>query len=567
MAFAAVLLLACPPATLQQAGGIPFVCAPPDGYAAFAPVAGQTEAWESANAAGARILVQRFQLESPGARADLVARESRESVWKANFSLLDGFAIEEFAGDWGGIPAAAGHTVRYVRDARAMAVLERIAVTGDRLVLFTWEGAADGLAGALVSAVSFQVPDAWIPPPAPTFDATHGLASGSAARAFPWRLAVRVDLVAWIAEGGMEVSVRAEPADGAPDAPLAWLLPPGARALDAASGEALYRLEPAGRPEALVPWGIAVSSQGDLGACDAGWVAVPDPGPGNWLPPEWTLEIAHPGHWSVLGPDAAQGSFDAAAQCARTRFAPVRAGSAWPFFLAGRFEKRLHGGIVWHLRLDAQAITPDEPVLALAKLQRALHDWLPATAGAWTLVSFPGLGDRALPGLFVLDETRGWFAEPADGRLGVLGRRAWLARLAASSCFGVRLRGSGSGAPVMEVALAEYAAARLLERAGWTQDAVELRAGWKTAEEALGALPVPVTLLPSEDVFGAGRILTRGARAWSAVESRCGREAFDQILADAAARGTAWSTQDLLAALPAAARAPAAEILYGTGPL
>ncbi len=563
MACAAGLILALASALPQDpAGAADFQCVLPEGYAAFQRVPGAGATWDAAAKDGkSRFQVQYFELEVPGARAELVARDLRQRVWDASFGRQTEYSAVPWQGVWGGLPDSAGHTVRYWHDAVRMAALERIGIVHDRLVHFSWEGPEGGLQAALTCAESFRVPDAWIPAPPPAVDLHRGLAPGSEARAFPWQLLVRVDLVAWIERGVIEVNVRAEPLadDAAPPDPGSWRLPAGAVTLPGAAGEANYRLDPQGVPEALGVWGIARSPQDDLAACDAAWLAAPDPGPGRFLPPAWTLEIEHAGHLIVVGPDPAKPDFDETTRRARTRFAAVPAGRSWPFFLAGRFDERLHAGTVWKLRKDAKALTPDLPVAALARLQGHLGGWMPGFQRRASLASFPGIGDRVLPGLIVLDENREWFAQPMDGMLGGLTRRTWLARLVAASCFGVELRGSGSGAPVLENALAEYAAARLLDAAGWQQDAAALRAWWRQAEESAGPLPLPLSLLPPEDVLGSQRILTAGARFWQQVETEwSSRAKLDEVLQQAVRAGRPWSTQDLVHALAAFGADPAA---------
>jgi len=556
MACAAGLILALASALIQDpAGAADFQCVLPEGYAAFQRVPGAGATWDAAaRDAKSRFQVQYFELEVPGARAELVARDLRQRVWDASFGRQTGYGAFAWQGVWGGLPDSAGHTVRYTRDAVKMAALERIGIVHDRLVHFSWEGPEGGLQAALTCAESFRVPDAWIPAPPPAVDLHRGLAPGSEARPFPWSLAVKVDLAAWQERGVIEVSVRAASVEpgGALPAAGAWRLPDAASALPGAEGEARYRLDPQGGEAGLARWGIARSPQDDLAACDAAWVAAPDPGPGRFLPPAWTLEVEHAGHVFVAGPDPARPVFDEAAQRARTRFAAVPAGRSWPFFLAGRFDERLHAGTVWKLRKDAKALTPDLPVAALARLQGQLSTWMPGFQRRASLVSFPGIGDRVLPGLIVLDESREWFAQPMDSPLGGLTRRIWLARMVAASCFGVELRGSGNGAPVLENALAEYAAARLLEGAGWKQDAESLRAWWSQAEAQAGPLPLPLSLLPPEDVLGSQRILTAGARFWMQLETAWATRAkLDAVLQQAVRSGRPWSTQDLVASLAA----------------
>lgn len=559
MALLAALLPPLALAFAQQAAEVPFACELPADYPAFAPVAGQAEAWESAARDGsAHFLVRRFQLESAGARAAGVARQLRDQVWGPARIGVRELEFTEFAGGWGGVPETAGHTVRYRTDDRRLAAVERFAVLHDQLVHFLWDGPEAGLPAALDAAASFRVPDAWIPAPPPDRDLHRGLAPGSEARALPWSLEVRLDFVSRRDDGDVEIGVRARPADGG--APLsaaeaAWRLPPGAQAIGpAADGFFRYRLPAGDLPEQpLAAFGLIYSPQGDLAALDAaGWLAVPETPPGPWLPPSWTLEALHPGHSSLLAPAPWSLTSELGEAGASTRVGPVPAGLCWPLFVTGRFQKRLSGGATWQLRLDAKAIVPDEAVDVLLRLAALDAQWMGGGDGpAPAVLSFPGLGDRALPGLFVLDETRDWFNKAADSALGGLDRRAWLARLVAGARFGGRLRGSGSAAPVLENALAEWYAARLCEAAGFEEAAAALRSSWTAAEAAAGPLPTPLALMPAEEIFAAGRLRTGGARFWTALEAFAGRAALDGLLRGFAAAGAPWTTRELEAALAA----------------
>lgn len=551
MALSAALLAPLALATAQQPGPSPFTCELPEGYSAFAPVADRSETWEALATSGdARFLVQRFTLEGSGARAAAVLRELRKDAWGNAALVADQITFEPWSGEWGGVPETAGHAVRYAYGGKSLAAVERVAVLGDQLVHFLWDGPETRLAEGVAAAASFRIPDAWIPPPLPDRDLHRGVAPGSEARALPWSLELRMDFVSRRAEGELEIAVRALPAtEGGTIPPRAsWRLPAGAENLGFGDdGFLRYRLPPSGDPlQPLLAWGLRYSLQGDLAALDAAWLAVPEAPPGRWLPPAWSLEAHHAGHVKLLGPTPWTSTQELGERGAITRIGPVPAGLCWPAFVSGRFQPRQQAGLTWQLRLDAKAIVPDDAVATLRKLVETADRWLGVPADrAWSVVSFPGTGDRALPGLFVLDEDREWFAKPADGRLGTLGRRAWLARLVASSRFGARARGSGNAAPVLESALAEYAAARLLDEAGFAADAAALRESWQAAEASAGALPTPLALMPAEEVYASGRLLTAGARFWTALEALAGRERLDAALRTFAGADAPWTTQQL----------------------
>lgn len=572
MAALAVLLPPLALAIAQQTGVPPFAWELPAGYGDFAPLTGQEEAWEADAADGAaRFLVQRFQLESAGARSAAVARQLRDQVWGPARVGLREVGFVEWSGDWGGVPDSAGHTVRYQVDERRMSAIERFAVVQDQLVHVLWDGPEDRAAAALAAVASFRIPDAWIPAPLPDRDPHRGLAPGSEARAMPWSIEVRLDFLGSRARGDVVVEVRRTPAG----ADAAWRLPPGAEDLgESGDGYRRYRLPAGDRPDQpLLQHGLVYSPQGDLAALDAaGWLAVPPTPPCEWLPPAWTIEARHPGHQALLGPAPWTVTTELETGGALSRIGPVPAGLCWPAFVTGRFQKRQSAGRTWHLRLDAKAIVPDEAAAALFRLADADAAWAGEDAAAPTVLSFPGLGDRALPGMIVLDETRDWFGKAVDSPLAGLDRRAWLARLVAGARFGGRLRGSGSAAPVLENALAEWHAARLCEAAGFGPAAAALRARWDAAEQAAGALPTPLSRMPATEIFAAGRLLSGGARFWTALEAFAGRERLDAALRGFVAAGAPWSTRDLESALaagtPAAGAARLREFLdahlYGT---
>ena len=558
MAFLAALLPPLALALAQQAGDPPFRCTLPLDYGAFVLVAGQEQAWESLHErGGARCLVQRFQLDASGARADSVLQSLRQQAWGTASLLVGELSFTAWEGDWGGVPETAGHTVRYRLEGRALAMVERVAVIGDQLVHFLWEGPVESVEVGLAAAASFRVPDAWIPPPPPDRDLHRGVAPKSETLPLPWTLEIQLDFLSRREQGDLEVGVRAHPVASGSEPPTTpeWVLPAGAVDLGSdRDGFRRYRLSGSGDPfQPLLGWGMRYSDQGDLAALDTDrWLAVPRMPPGNWGRPGWLLEALHPGHQSLLGPAGWTQTTELGDQGARTRIGPVPAGRCWPFFLSGRFQKRQTVGVNWHLRLDAKAIVADAAVATLHKLMDAANAWLGvAEVPQWTVVSFPGLGDRALPQIFVLDEQREWFQKPADGRLGSWNRRAWLARLVASSRFGAQLHGSGSAAPVLENALSEWAAARLLDAAGFTAEAKELRAAWDEAELAAGALPRPLSQMPAEEVLASARLLSAGARFWTALEQTVGRETLDRTLRAFLAAGVPWTTQQLERALAA----------------
>ncbi|MDA1260601.1 MAG: hypothetical protein O3A20_08250, partial [Planctomycetota bacterium] len=418
MALLTALLTPLAFAAAQQTGDPPFTCALPQGYSAFAPVSGRSEAWESKTEAGdARFLVERFLLDGYGAHADSVLRDLKQRAWGTTALEAEEISFTAWSGQWGGVPEIAGHTVNYKKEGKQPgAVVERVAVVGEQMIHFLWDGPATRIAEGLDTADRFRIPDVWIPAPAVDRDLHRGLAPGSEALALPWALEIRLDFVSRRDQGDLDVAVRAKPVaeGGRIPARAEWNLPPGAIDLGTdEDGFIRYRLSASADPnQPLFAWSLLYSPQGDLAAFDPIWLALPAEPPGRWLPPSWSLEARHPGHVELLGPTEWMHKHELEEQGALTQVGPVPAGLCWPFFVSGRFQKRQQSGTTWYLRLDAKAIVPDEAVAALHRLVKAADAWLGVPGdGAWTVVSFPRAGDRVLPGLFVLDEEQEWFAK------------------------------------------------------------------------------------------------------------------------------------------------------------
>jgi len=545
---ALLVLAAAAPAPQAEASAPPFRMTLPDGWAEFHRVESPAaEAWESRRD-DARMLVRRFLLEAPGARPEAVAREVRNGLWR---SLLEGVEheVRPWRGAWAG-GEAAGHRIAYRHRDRAMVVLERFRVLGDVLLQATWEGPAAEAEAAEAALATFLPGPSWAPAPLPRRDPDRGRRPGSLARPFPGGLEVRARWRPAVPDrpAELEVRVRRE-ADAEPEAgTLPWLFPEGADVLESGPLEVRYRLVLS--PEAPVAsWGLAPDRNGGLAALDAGWLAVPDPGPGAVAPPAWRLVLLHPAHFTAFGPDGAVASeLDPGGEEFRTEPVVVGADRLWPGFLVGRYAEREGAPIPTRLRLDAQAVLPDEAPRLLGRLAAARRDWLGVPAPA-VVVSHPGLGDRVFGDVVVLDETRGWWDAPADGSLDGEPRVVHAARLLMQQVFGGRLHGDGTAAPFLEASLAEWAAARLLERAGDSAAARRLRESWRAREGLAGPLPMPLSLLGPADLFGPRRLLTAGPLLWEAVAARVGGEDFEAWLAERARSGGRWDTADLEAGL------------------
>jgi len=538
-------------ALAQQSPAPPFSLTLPEGYESFVQPAPEAERWSSTRADGLGVFtIEHLLVATPGGDPGAVAREIR-TFWLRGLQGLEPRA-EDWSGAWGGFDAA-GVDIRFTRGGRESVVLERILLLGDRLVHGLWEGPAAQREQALEAFASFRVPEAWIPLPPPEVDPWSGLGEAGAEQPFPGEFRIHADLtgvpgqqllfveVVWDGPAGMEAG--------------GWLYPPGSTPVErqGSDGEGVrYRLRIDGEAGSGAPYGMARPLVGPgLAALDAAWLAVPNvllDAPAGYQAPAWTLRLTYPASLTVFSHAPGAHGFVDKGGYRKVDYPRLAAGRAWPFFLAGAYKPRKAGSRTWNLRLDAKATLPDEAVRGVTRLEKALGAWLRTAPRDVQVASFPGLGDRALPGLLVLDETAGWFNEPLDAGREGLTQRIWLARAIGACTFGAGLRGVGSAAPFLEASLAEYGAWRLLE-AEWPDDAAVLAAWWQANEDALGTLPMPLSMMPAEDSFGARRLQSRGALVWRAIETRAGRAVLDAVLDAALAAGKPWSTSALQTAL------------------
>ncbi len=542
-----------PPA---QAEGVPFHMPLPPGYAPFHPLPDQPEAWESLReGGGGRFGIQRFEAQAANARPAAVAEQLRKQRWKPMLIQDPRHILDAWTGVWAGGPAA-GSDILYHRKGVEVRIYERLRVIGKLLMVGDWEGPAEEAPAARRALEAFQPPADWLPASLPTIDAARG--GGPQATILPeiGTIALRIDasavsgdhleieadyhLSSWLAEQGPEID---------------FLLPGSRR-----------RRVPVDRGHCRLTYSVELgtdsASENRLGlyragytlaGLDPGWLALPAQlagRPGLLLPPAWNLELEVPPFDRALSwAPARDEELSPDAKRRILRFPELEAGRAWPFFLIGQFSRhRIAGREVW-LRSGSKAHSADAPVRFLDRLSTTARAWLPNARMDWALSSFPGAGDRMLPGLILLDENRNWLREPLDARWGLSTRRGGLAELIGARLFGLQLRGRGSAAPFLETSLAEYAAAELLRRSQEGGEAEALTQAWRTHEREIGPLEVPLSRLDESDLVGNQRLLGRGALLWEAIARRCGAEDFAAVLNHFLARSRPWSTEELRGAL------------------
>ncbi len=585
---AALLLLALP--APQEP---PFHLDLPAGYGPFQSEDGPApgEVWVATDPAlPARLRVEHYRVESLGARAELVARSRQQDFWPGFLrgARVGNSVIQPWSGAWAGQEEAAGTRVLYRQRERDWVILERIAVLGRHLVTVTWEGpeAEEGDGAALLGR--FRIPEAWQAEPVPEEDRERG--AGAAARRLPargaWEILVDVSDFSF-QEVRVEIRFAAfDPAEAQPGAALEWRLPPlaevdldwntalregrdpqarvallqGDRCRVEADEEGLHRLRyrlpvqaDAARARA---YGIVPGPE-CLAFLDPLWLAVPLPRgkeETGWRePPPWRLEVRLPSHMAALSHASPESEvLEDEARVRRVGFPPLARGQAWPFVFVGRYREvrgleRRH----W-IRVAAKATQPREALREIERLDQALTGLWPGARRPWRVLTYPGVPDRSLPGVLLLDEEAGWLDRPLDSVVQGVTLRTGLARRLGAHAFSVRLRGVGSASPWLSLSLGEYAAARLLEAAGREAEAGALRTWWAEREAALGELPEPLSLLPWADLTGPRWLLCRGPRVWEALEREAGRETLDRVLDARLQGGGTWTTEDLRRDLEAA---------------
>lgn len=541
----------------QQASPLPFEFELPKGYAAFTESSPAT--WTAAREDGnASFRVQYSELGAFGAIPEAVAEDIRVRFWEPALREVP-HTMLAWEGTIDGLPGA-GWVIDYRNGLQDLVVVQRLAIQGDRMVVLVWEGpkAARGSVETLFDG--FTVPAEWLSIPPPEVDIYRGLGPKADMVPFPGELTIEVQAQALIQAEYIEVTVTYAPASGIPvEESMAWHLPAGSIPQplqdDLGGLRTRYRLPLQENAGLGSPFGITRVGTNTFSALDPQWLALPSTEAmvSRLMPPAWTLAVLAPANLEPLSTTIASTDFDAATKALRTRFRTMPAGRAWPYFVLGDYELRQTGGVNWHLRLDSKASLEEEAMRELVRLQKALESWMPGGSPEWTMISFPWIGDRVLPGLIVLDEQRDWFAAPVDVLDGAHTRRVQLARLLCQERAGILRRGMGSASLFLDASLAEYLTWRLLLEAGNRNDADTLAGSWVVAEQQAGPLPMPLSLLEIGDLYGPRRLLSFGPMVWAAIERECGRPTFDALIGGLLASPGWWTTADLEARLAEAA--------------
>ncbi len=529
----------------------PFELPLPEGYLAFEQADPTIQSWVSRRGDDLGLFkVERFIITAPGANQDATAAEVT-AFWQRRLADVES-SVQPWTGDWLQRPAA-GAEIRYTKVGKSIGVLERMLLIDTYLIHALWEGPEGQKPAARQALHALTVPADWFPQPPPETDIYRGIGEHGVPDAFPGSLRLHVDLSGMDSQQVMVVDVIWDAPEGMTTE--GWVLPPAAQEMKSAEPGPLavrYRLRIDDNAGAGSPYGMTRPAIGHgIAALNANWVAVPNvllEAKAGYQPPAWTLRISYAANLHAFSFGEDQRAFDEEAGLLQSTYPLFAAGSAWPFFLVSAVEARKEAGVTWFLRKDAKATAPETPIRGLIRLDEILRGWMPHAPERPHLTSYPGTGDRAMPGLLVLDENERWFEGPLDATRDGLTRRVWLARAVAAGTFGAGLRGIGSGAPILEGALSEYAAWRLLEK-DWAEDAAALRATWVEREKQMGALPMPLSMMPAQDAFGARRLQSRGPLVWQAIERKAGRAKLDAILDATLAAGQPWTTRDLKAAL------------------
>jgi hypothetical protein len=545
------LLLAC----LQNS--VPFTMDLPESYGAFETDPQRAGTWSATRADGlGKVSVGRFDLGVPGAQLDAVLEDIANRQWRPRVKELPESSLDRWSGTMSGLDAG-GWEIRYRFNESMMAVTQQVAITGNYLILMDWSGPAAAREGMKPYFQSLQLPPEWLPEPTPTVDAARGL-SGDLHSPFPGSLSIALDLRSLEEEERIDVLVTYHPAEPEKEPVVsgepAWRLPGAAVRLPVNPGDGRYdvrySLNISESHNYGNAYGITRLPGDSFAALDPLWIALPMflvESEELYAPPAWSLTVYHSAHLRCMTARPVLTNFQEDTGVMTSAMTQLEAGQAWPFLVMAQYQQRREQEGTWWLRLDAKARTPKEALKARrALVETATELW--GEVPEFTLASFPYVGDRVLPGLLLLDEQRGWFDKPIDGQLDEAPRLVQLARLIAQQRFGARLRGEGTAAQFLERSLAEFATARILEDVEWPEAdtmAEELRQSWRKREESAGELPLPLSLIPVDDLYGARRLLSFGPLVWAEIETKMGQEAFDSMLKERTASPTRWSCADL----------------------
>lgn len=541
----------------QQPADVPFEFELPQGYSDFQALDAGT--WRAARLDGqASYTLRHFQLDALGADPNAIAEDLKQRQWIPLGSQLE-LEIEPWVGQVDRYPGA-GWVVHYEAE-REMTILQRLTVCGDRLTMLEWEGPRAAQEDTRQRFDGFRLPSLWIPPPPPDRDPHRGLGEIELARPFPGRLEVEVRIPPFSFAEQVEVEMLYIPSQPLDPGDFRWQLPLGAEAIELESDtedgrRVRYRLPVDGARDYGSAYGLHRVGAQSISAVDALWLAVPMFLLEQAVPyrsPAWSLRVLHPVHLKAVSSALARRDYDEELQAAISTFEPVPADRSWPFFLLSGYRAEQSDGLDWQLRVDCKAKLVHDSARELQQLRQALAAWLPGGDPAWSMISFPGVGDRVLPQLLVLDEDRDWFQAPVDAELDGLPRRASLARYLCQDRFGSQLKGLGSAKLFLESSLAEYAAWRLLEAAGHEEEAASMAALWRARELHAGPLPMPLSLLSEGDLLGPRRLLSAGPLLWQEIERQASRPVLDAVLQQKLTSASTWTTADLEAALQQAA--------------
>jgi hypothetical protein len=431
-----------------------------------------------------------------------------------------------------------------------LAVLERVLVQADHLVLSSWEGPQLGLDSARAAMASLQPPISWRPSPPQEEDFERGLGKKKAAPISLGHYSIKLSTHLQANALNVELEFQPSPALGNLQVMDWWI--PGEEPRKSTGENGLHRIRYSlnlGKDaEQAAKVGVVLSGH-SIGLLDSTWLAVPlleDVDPQQILPPSWNLTLEVPAFDHALSWTTPTSNKVLDSSPVRELTFPTLApGNAWPFAIIGQYRKYKDGAHPIWLRSGSRSREYQAPLTFLDNLDRGLLDWLPGNEDPWRLATFPGAGDRMLPGLAILDEKKDWLQTPLDAAYGNGTRRKGLAELITSRKFGLQLRGLGTAAPFLEVSLAEYSAWRLLRLLEHSKESANMLLSWKQREASLPAVRIPLSLTPRDDLLGPQRLLSRGALVWRMLANEVGEDCLDACLNAALRDGGQWSTEDL----------------------
>jgi hypothetical protein len=486
----------------------------------------------------ALVKIARFTVSS-GAYLESILSDVKKRQWLSLSESTPGMSVNEWRGKLSVLDAG-GFEVEFNQSI----VLQRIALSGDTLIIISWESPIAYADDGRRCLSSFGAPSEWLSVNITTSDMYQGEGPLGLAPAFPGSMVVSVSLATLAEDEMISVTVGFVPTNDALE--FKWQLPAFAVNSEMQNEYSIKYQLAVGKPQASdVHNGIFRFSDNDLIAFDPLWLAVPTfDSKQPFAPPRWQLSLEYAPHLIALSAPMFKVDIDEKSGLKSSVTQIVPAGNSWPFFTVANYRALFQGDFKWFLRLDSKSKLPDVMVAQLLELDAHLTSLIGQHKSEFTIASFPYAQDRSFLGLLIFDEDKGWFDSPTDAVLEGVTRRTQLARYLCEYRFGIECRGLGTAKLFLTRSLAEYLSHKLLGASGFETDAEQLLANWQTREQQMPPLTQALSLLDINDLYGARRTLSFGALVWRDIDSKLSENAFAKLCKQIYSK-SAYSAKDL----------------------